>query len=353
MLDDSTIQPAIEVGMNQKISIEHKETFDDFQKKGGGQNRGDSFETFVELPEEIGRGSRQEVEVRPGVKLLLEDYQIKENLVVNVVKVKGKSSPLEFCFCVSGNIKCRAQGIKDDFGIDTGQCNLSFLPSPRGTIKYKAGQRMVFVTIRTEPQVFGAFLDGRSDRIPVDLRDIAEGIEKFYYQAGNVTASMKMVIHQILNCPYSGSIKRLYFETKAMELIVHQLAELAAGEKKHSKVCALRSGDMERIHEARDILVGNMQNPPSLLGLAKQAGLNDYKLKIGFNQVFGTTVFGYLRQCRMESARLLFEETEMNVAEVSSTIGYSNPSHFAAAFKKQFGVKPRSYLAETKRRSMF
>lgn len=283
--------------MNEKISIKSREIFDDFQKKGTSQNRGDSFETFVELPEKIGRGFRQEVEVRPGVKLLLEDYQIKENLVA---KVKGKPSPLEFCFCVSGNIRCRVQGIKDDLVMDTGQCNISFLPNPKGTMKYRAGQRMVFVTIRLEPQVFGAFLDGRSDRIPVDLRDIAEGIKKFYCQAGNVTASMKMVIHQILNCPYSGSIKRLYLETKAMELIVRQLAELAASEKKHNKVSALRSGDMERIREARDILMGNIQNPPSLLELAKQAGLNGYKLKAGFRQMFGTTVFGYLHECRME-----------------------------------------------------
>jgi len=336
--------------MNEKTAIGNREIFDDFQEKGTSQNHGNSFETFLGLPEEIGRGSRQEVEVRPGVKLFLEDYQIKENLVV---KVKGKSSPLGFCFCVSGNIICSAQGIKDDFVMDTGQCNISFFPNPKGTMKYRAGQRMAFVTIMTEPQVFGAFLDGRSDRIPVDLRDIAEGIEKFYHQAGNVTASMKMVIHQILNCPYSGSIKQLYLETKAMELIVHQLAELAAGEKKHNKVSVLRSGDIERIHEARDILMGNMQNPPSLLELASQSGLNDYKLKAGFRQVFGTTVFGYLHECRMESARLLFEEAEMNVTEVSSHVGYSNPSHFAAAFKKQFGVKPRSYLAETRRRSMF
>ena len=77
-----------------------------------------------------------------------------------------------------------------------------------------------------------------------------------------------MAIHQTLDCPYSGSMKRLYLETKAMELIVHQLAELAGGEKKHNKVSVLRSGDMERIHKARDILMDNIQNPPFLIRLA-------------------------------------------------------------------------------------
>ena len=132
----------------ETTTINAEYLFGDFQEKGTSQNYGNSFETFLELPEEIGRGSRQEVEIRPGVKLFLEDYQIKENLVV---KVKGKSSPLGFCFCVSGNIICSAQGIKDDFVMDTGQCNISFFPNPKGTMKYRAGQRMAFVTIMTEP----------------------------------------------------------------------------------------------------------------------------------------------------------------------------------------------------------
>ena len=131
-----------------------------------------------------------------------------------------------------------------------------------------------------------------------------------------------------------------------MELITHKLANVVSPKYGFKNFYPLRSADIERIHEAKDILISNMQNPPSLFDLARQVGLNDYKLKIGFRQVFGTTVFGYLRECRMERARLLFEERKLNVAEVAFAIGYTHLGHFADSFKKQFGIKPSSYLSE-------
>lgn len=89
-----------------------------------------------------------------------------------------------------------------------------------------------------------------------------------------------------------------------------------------------------------------MENPPSLLDLARQVGINDRKLKQGFRQVFGTTVFGYLHDYRMEQARLLLIEQKLAIALVAHTVGYSHLSHFATAFRKKFGVNPSTYLAQ-------
>jgi AraC-like DNA-binding protein len=108
----------------------------------------------------------------------------------------------------------------------------------------------------------------------------------------------------------------------------------------------LRPDDIERIHEARDILIRNLQDPPYLLDLAWQVGLNDTKLKRGFRQIFGTTVFGYLQLKRLERARSLLEERNMNVSEVAATVGYSSLSHFAKVFTQHFGAKPSFYLSE-------
>jgi len=83
--------------------------------------------------------------------------------------------------------------------------------------------------------------------------------------------------------------------------------------------------------------------------LARLAGLNDYKLKAGFRQVFGTTVFGYLRQQRLEQARQLLQAQEISVTEAAATVGYSSQGHFAAAFRKQFGINPKDLRAGQKR----
>ena len=105
----------------------------------------------------------------------------------------------------------------------------------------------------------------------------------------------------------------------------------------------LKADDLERIYRARDILVQDLEQPPSLLELAQQAEMNDFKLKRGFRHVFGTTVFGYLHQCRMEKAQQLLETNADSIAQVAQTVGYASPSQFSAAFKRKFGISPKAY----------
>jgi AraC-like DNA-binding protein len=80
-------------------------------------------------------------------------------------------------------------------------------------------------------------------------------------------------------------------------------------------------------------------------GIALLVGINDCKLKAGFRQVFGTTVFGYLHNCRMERSRQLLEAGEMTVTEAAQAVGFVSRGHFAAAFKRRFGVNPSVYIA--------
>ena len=111
----------------------------------------------------------------------------------------------------------------------------------------------------------------------------------------------------------------------------------------------LKSDDIERIHQARKILLQQLDNPPSLLSLARQVGLNDCALKRGFRQVFGETTFGYLHNHRMETARQLLIEGEVNITEAARHVGFANRSYFAAAFRKKYGVAPSEYLRQTRK----
>jgi AraC-like DNA-binding protein len=330
--------------MNQKISIGNREIFDGLQKKGGGQNRGDSFETFLEWQEEIGKGHRREIDVRSGLKLVLEDYQLQEKYVLNM---EVEPPLLGFSFCVSGSVRCTAQGVKGEFITESGQTTLSFCSNPKGTIESLSGARIIFISIIMKPSFLRIFLDEQSDQVPDDFRAIVDGNENFYLHEGKTTASTQMAIHQILSCPYQGSIRRMYFESKAIELITHQLAQFE--ENGCEKIAQLYPDDIERLHEARDILIRSMENAPTLLGLSRQVGLSDTKLKRGFRQVFGTTVFGCLRAHRMERGRQLLAEGKMNVTEVSYEVGYSERANFTRAFTKQFGVSPLFYLREARK----
>jgi len=111
--------------------------------------------------------------------------------------------------------------------------------------------------------------------------------------------------------------------------------------------------DIDRIHAARDILIHNMETPPSLPELCRQTGLNEFKLKMGFRQVFGTSAFDLLRRHRMEKARLLLHGGRMNVNKTALAVGYSSAGYFAGAFKKQFGTTPGKYLSGARETAKF
>jgi AraC-like DNA-binding protein len=91
-------------------------------------------------------------------------------------------------------------------------------------------------------------------------------------------------------------------------------------------------------------MIANMAEPPGLENLAEQVGLSLKKLKMGFKQIYGDTVFGFLFDYKMDYARQLLDSGSYNVNEVGLKIGYSTGSHFIAAFKKKFGTTPKKYL---------
>lgn len=108
--------------------------------------------------------------------------------------------------------------------------------------------------------------------------------------------------------------------------------------------CSRICGGLCHIEAAARHLEGSLEGRHSIRSVARAVGTNEFKVKQGFRRVYKTTVFGYLRKVRMDRARVLFEGGERNVASVAVAVGYSNPSHFARAFRRQFGVNPKSFV---------
>lgn len=185
--------------------------------------------------------------------------------------------------------------------------------------QYKKYDRVV-IYILTEKQ--GSYSD-------TEIKQIIQ--DKFNFDTKKDIWDFQDILKEVCN-----------FQVDKLQKIESILEANFGGERQSPKGNArkLKPSDIECIYQARDILMGNLDNPPSLLALAHQVGLNDYKLKQGFRQVFGTTTFGYLHTQRMERARLLLESSTMNVTQVAQAVGYTNISQFAAAFRKQFGVNP-------------
>ncbi|MFB6275238.1 MAG: helix-turn-helix transcriptional regulator, partial [Halothece sp.] len=100
------------------------------------------------------------------------------------------------------------------------------------------------------------------------------------------------------------------------------------------------------------ILEKALNQAPTLSQLARQVGLNERKLKEGFQQVFQTTPFEYLRDRRLEQAKHLLLDTNQSVQEVARAIGYRSRSQFANAFRQKFGVNPKAYQRHWRKKTL-
>ena len=279
----------------------------------------------------------QEILLRPGLGIMFTHSKYQEHSVTTVFPHKHWP---EFAFQVAGTRR-----LIDGNYHQAGQNFLAIGPYPKGNQEVLAQEQILKVDIHIKPNLLADYLTNYSQKIPPGLKQLLEGCdEQFYFRCGTTTPSMQTALHQILNCPYQGGMRNLYLESKALELILLRLEAAIADCKEPSHFESLSSTDVEAIHHAKDILCRDLKNPPSLLSLARQVGLNDCKLKQGFREVFGTTAFRYLHNYRMEKAQQLLLEKEMNVNEVTNAVGYGSRSAFLAAFKKKFGISPRDYL---------
>jgi AraC-like DNA-binding protein len=156
-----------------------------------------------------------------------------------------------------------------------------------------------------------------------------------------LTPKCSMILYDMMNCPLEQRYKQLYVKAKTIELLAIQLEqyEQFLGISQPDTLQSLKKEDVARMHQVRDIILANLNSPCSLIDLAHQVGTNDAYLKKHFKLVFGTTVYGYLKNIKMEQAREMLLDGK-NVSEVAWQMGYKHTAHFTRAFKKHFGYAP-------------
>ena len=154
---------------------------------------------------------------------------------------------------------------------------------------------------------------------------------------------MAVILSQILNFNLHPSIKELYLRAKIYELMALYFNRNGDPDAENCPFL-VDEDNVRRIRKAKEIIIANMAEPPSLAELSKEIGLPLKKLKEGFKEVYGEPVYGFLFEYKMDYARKMLETGQYNVNEVGHHVGYSTASHFISAFKKKYGTTPKKYL---------
>lgn len=250
------------------------------------------------------------------------------------------SGLIQFHFNVKGKGKFIFNNNSYVLDLSEEKALLLYNPQKELPLHLEIAPKSWIISILISIKKFHTLFSSDSEMIPFLSKD---NLEKKYYTEESISPSMAIVLNQIFHYNQNSSIKTLYLKGKSYELLS---LFFNTNEDPNAEHCPFLSDEENvlKIKKAKEIIIKNMAEPPGLQELADEVGISLKKLKAGFKEIYGDTVFNFLFDYKMEFARKLLETGSYNVNEVGLKIGYSTSSHFIAAFKKKFGTTPKKYI---------
>ncbi|MFD2551584.1 helix-turn-helix transcriptional regulator [Bizionia sediminis] len=259
---------------------------------------------------------------------------------IDIVQRDIDSKFIQFHFCLKGSSMFMFNNGSYVLNIKEETALLLYNPQRDLPIHMKVQPKSWLVSLVFSIQKFHSLFSQEANYITFLSGD---NKDKKYYKDSVITPSMAIVLNQLINYNLNGSLKNLYFKAKAYELLSLYFNR---SEDANIEQCPFLADETNvlKIKKAKDIIIARMAEPPSLQELADEIQLSLKKLKEGFKEIYGDSVFSFLFDYKMEVARKLLESGENNVNEVGLKVGYSTSSHFIAAFKKKYGTTPKKYI---------
>lgn len=242
---------------------------------------------------------------------------------------------------------------QEDFYLESSQDNIAFIFCLNGAMDFYCSKKVEHLfsisgnqqNVRTNLNDSVFSINGEASCMYIQLtEEYFKRVTNQQFQAGaycyesnSMSPELALLVSSFYSNKYLDRVERIFLESKILSLLVFFIEQ-----KNNQTSRTLKSEDVKKILLAKKLVESNLQKPNSLIELSRKAGINDFKLKKGFKEVTGLTVFGYLYKIRMEKAYEYLHQEKKSVSEVAFLIGYKNAQHFIAAFKRHYQILPGS-----------
>jgi len=274
-----------------------------------------------------------------GIRIMYSEWTYTEPVTLDW---KSETEEARLLFNLKGRLSLEHGPLRRMFSFSALQHNLFYSKRFEAAFRNEELLSAVFM-IALSPEAYERLTGNSCERLARFGEKIHAG-EAAILSGSNgwMDLSMQTAIDAVIHCNYRSDLKKLFLLSKCMELLVLQSASFDRQEGRKFIHCKT-DYDRERILFARDYLLQHYDVPPTLPALARIAGINEFKLKKGFRELFNTTVFGYLNDYKMELAKNELRLGQKTAGQLAFDLGYSSLQHFSNAFRKKFGHPPSAF----------
>lgn len=285
----------------------------------------------------IAKGITENYHVEEGIIFLKQINHLNKKLLYNFEISKDY---IQFHFCIKGSSEFLFNDGSYIFPVSSDNSILLYNPIKSLPVNLLLNKNSIVLSTLISIKKFHSFFSDDADQISF-LNN--ENINNKFYRDKKIEPKISVILNQMLKQSNKMSMYNLYLRGKIFELL-----SLYFNKKKgtDNEQCPflLDDNNIKKIKKAKDLIISKMTEPPTLQELANEVEISLNKLKNGFKQVYGTSVFTFLLNHKMEISKKLLSSRNYNVNEVALKVGYSSASHFINAFKKKFDITPKKYL---------
>lgn len=258
-----------------------------------------------------------------------EPYEIRNNI-----------DTVKFYFNVKGTTEMQYKQLGKGYTLKPGQFNILYASQLDTKVLHTDNCSEIF-SLQMTKHNFLSLIDGTEPGIQkfadsVDKNKAVLYSERWLYMNNAVNHCIK----DILSCNYINGLRKLYLVSKSNELFVLLSSIFPDANENKSPI---KSSDIVKLYAVKDFVIANFNEQISFPGITKEFGINGFKLKKGFKELFNTSVIDFLINCRLEYSRELLMDRKKTVSEIAYETGYSCPNYFSRSFKKKYGISPTKF----------
>jgi len=287
-----------------------------------------------------------------GADLTVQAHTLPRQILVEHFRIRTESKPqveiiseqerLGFFVCLSGEDRLTLEGTKDVLYVRKGVCGAYH--EPEGLLSkavYCPDEPFSMLSITMPPETLESVFSKGGDALSRLFQEEKKFPSRSYvYRFFSVQPLINTAVSQILSPPVDQDLVPVYLEGKVLEIISLMLQTLCAHGSSPNFSPSLNTMETAKLFHARALLEENLETTPSPIEIAGQCGLGIDRMNRGFKELFGQTIAQYLRDRRMEKAKILLASGDCNVTDACFKVGYSNLSHFAKLYRNYFGHSP-------------